>query len=76
MTEIFNAYAEYYDLLYSNKDYSSEAQYIDSLIKKTSSKANSILELGCGTGAHAEYLARMGYTVHGVDVSPAMISKA
>lgn len=73
---VFNAYANYYDLLYKDKDYIAESEYIDSLIKKNSVKANNILELGCGTGAHAEHLARMGYTVHGVDMSKEMLARA
>ena len=57
----FKAYSKYYDLLYTGKDYSAEATYIDTLIKRHAHAAQHILELGCGTGAHAEYLARMGY---------------
>lgn len=35
-----------------------------------------MLELGCGTGAHAGHLARAGYTVHGVDFSASMLTRA
>lgn len=73
---IFDAYAEYYDLLYTDKDYSAEATYIDALIKCYAPAAKHILELGCGTGAHAEYLARMGYHVRGIDMSEGMIERA
>lgn len=30
---VFNEYAHYYDLLYKDKDYAGEVNYIDSLIK-------------------------------------------
>lgn len=73
---IFDAYSEYYDLLYTGKNYSGEATYIDTLIKRYTSAAKHILELGCGTGAHAEYLARMGYHVRGIDISEGMIERA
>lgn len=73
---IFDAYSEYYDLLYTDKNYSVEATYIDTLIKRYASAAKHILELGCGTGAHAEYLARMGYHVRGIDISEGMIERA
>ena len=35
-----------------------------------------LLDLGCGTGLDAEYLARQGYRVVAVDWSPAMIERA
>ena len=35
---VFNEYAHYYDLLYKDKDYVGEAEYIDSLIKKYNGK--------------------------------------
>jgi SAM-dependent methyltransferase len=73
---VFNAYASYYDLLYRDKDYAAEAEYVVSHIRKYMPQAKRILELGCGTGAHAEHLARMGYTVHGVDISKEMLARA
>lgn len=76
MNQVFDTYARYYDLLYRDKDYAAEAGYAASLIQKQSPNAKRILELGCGTGAHAEHLAHMGYTVHGVDLSEAMLFRA
>ncbi len=73
MNQVFDNYARYYDLLYQDKDYVAEAEYVVSLIKRNAPQADHILELGCGTGAHAEYLARMGYTIHGVDISKEML---
>jgi len=76
MSQVFDAYARYYDLLYRDKDYAGESEYIAAHIRKQAPQAKRILELGCGTGAHAEHLARMGYTVHGVDMSKAMLARA
>jgi len=76
MSQVFDAYALYYDLLYRDKDYAGEAEYVASHIHKQLPQAKRILELGCGTGTHAEHLARMGYTVHGVDMSEAMLARA
>ena len=76
MNQVFDTYARYYDLLYRDKDYAAEAEYITSHIHRHAPQAKSILELGCGTGAHAEHLARMGYSVHGVDMSAEMIARA
>lgn len=72
----FKAYSKYYDLIYTGKDYSAEATYIDTLIKRHAPATKHILELGCGTGAHAEYLAHMGYHVRGIDMSEDMIERA
>ena len=76
MSRVFDAYARYYDQLYRDKDYAAEAEYIASHIRKQAPNAKRILELGCGTGAHAEHLARMGYTAHGVDLGEAMFARA
>ena len=35
-----------------------------------------ILDLGCGTGKHADFFAQKGYCVHGVDISKEMIALA
>jgi SAM-dependent methyltransferase len=76
MSQVFDVYARYYDLLYRDKDYAAEAEYVASHIRNQTPNAKRILELGCGTGAHAEHLARMGYTIHGVDLSEAMLARA
>lgn len=76
MTRVFDAYAAYYDLLYKDKDYVGEAQFVRDLLRKHGAVTGNILELGCGTGKHAEHLARRGYRVHGVDMSPAMVKAA
>jgi len=76
MSQVFDSYARYYDLLYCDKDYAGEADYVANYIRMQAPQGKRILELGCGTGAHAEHLACMGYTVHGVDMSEAMLARA
>jgi SAM-dependent methyltransferase len=76
MNRVFDAYARYYDLLYKDKDYPGEAAFVSSHLRKQSASCTRILELGCGTGAHAEHLARAGHRVHGLDISAAMIAGA
>ena len=73
---LFDIYARYYDLLYRDKDYAAEAEYVASNIRRESPQATRILELGCGTGAHAEQLARLGFFVHGIDLSETMLASA
>lgn len=73
---VFAGYSRYYDLLYRDKDYNAEALYISQLIKTHAPEATSIMEIGCGTGAHAAELAAMGYSVDGVDMSAGMLEAA
>ncbi len=72
----FGRYAQYYDLIYADKDYIREIDYIVSLVKKYRPDTKSVLDLGCGTGRHATILASNGYTVHGIDYSADMIAEA
>jgi SAM-dependent methyltransferase len=76
MTEVFDAYAAYYDLLYRDKDYPAEARYVQSLLRRHGVSDGAILELGCGTGKHAEQLGRLGFSIHGLDSSPSMVERA
>lgn len=74
---IFNKYSAFYDLLYSEKPYSKEVDYINELIKKYSiRKVSTILDVGCGTGIHASYLLKKGFNVTGIDFSSEMIKIA
>ena len=74
---VFNDYAKYYDLLYADKNYQQEADYVHSLIQRFSaSSEKNILEIGCGTGTHASFMSRLGYHITGVDMSSEMIDRA
>ena len=72
---VFKEYAQYYDLLYQDKDYESEARFISKLISIYSPDSKNILELGSGTGRHAELLAQSGLCVHGVERSAEMLAQ-
>ncbi|MEA5447905.1 class I SAM-dependent methyltransferase [Leptolyngbya sp. CCNP1308] len=72
---VFNAYAQYYDLLYQDKDYKQEADFIQQLLQTHAPTAQRLLELGSGTGRHAEYLAERGYQVTGVERSEEMLAR-
>jgi SAM-dependent methyltransferase len=67
----FIDYAAYYDLVNQGKDYAAECRYVLDLAEVDG--ALNILELGCGTGGHAEQFARLGHSVFGVDLSAEMI---
>ena len=76
MSEVFNAYAGYYDLLYGDKDYAAEASFVDGLIRRYKKNARAVLDLGCGTGRHDACFDRLGYMVSGIDSSKAMLREA
>lgn len=79
MTTPFREYAQYYDLLYQDKDYSGEARFVGRLLRRCLSKPaeqTEILDLACGTGRHAQELAGMGYRVEGSDLSADMVTVA
>ena len=74
---IFSKYADYYNLFYAEKDYKAEADYIDSLIKQYSEiSVNHILNIGCGTGNHDQFLVDYGYQIDAFDMSEKMIKTA
>lgn len=70
-------YAKYYDILYSDKDYASECDFLESVFRKYGdNKISSILDFACGTGGHTILLARRGYDVAAMDSSPHMLKLA
>jgi len=73
---VFAGYSRYYDLLYRDKDYVSEAKYVAGLIRLHSPQATSVLEIGCGTGAHAAVMSELGFNIVGVDMSEGMLEAA
>ena len=76
MKQFGNIYSQYYDLLYSDKNYSGEVDYIIKLIKENSNEAKTLLDMGSGTGKHAELFCNNGYIVHGIDLSEDMLKIA
>lgn len=68
-TEIFEKFAKYYDLIYSDKLYQKECEFINSVISKEIQSCKKILDLGCGTGNHSIILSSKGYEITGVDIS-------
>ena len=72
----FRKYSAFYDLLYQDKDYAAEAEYVACSIRSVVPAARTILELGSGTGRHGRLLADMGFEVHGIDRSADMVSIA
>src|SRR5262249_33258238 len=72
----FQKYSAYYDLLYRDKDYAAEAEYVARTIRSTRPAARDILEFGSGTGRHGRLLAALGFNVRGIERSAEMVAKA
>lgn len=71
------SYAFFYDLLCSHKNYEKEAKALYKMFKASNAeKSAKVLDLGCGTGRHARFLASWGIKVMGIDSSQAMIDEA
>ena len=76
MYGVFDKYSSYYELLYKDKDYQGESDYIIELLKKNGISSGNLLEFGSGTGMHARILTNFGYYVHGVELSREMVIRA
>ena len=68
---MFNTEAKIYDKFYTKKDYEGEVVELVSLLK-----GKSVVDVGCGTGRHAEELQKKGYDVFGVEPSAEMAAFA
>ena len=74
--KVFQDYADYYDLLYQDKDYDAEVKYVDKLIRKFCPNGNKIIEFGSGTGIHGNKLSQYNYDIEGVELSHDMVKYA
>ncbi len=67
----------YYHMLYSNRDEKEAAAFIDKLLAYLQpAKDAEMLDVACGKGRHAKYLADKGYFVTGIDLSTESINAA
>ena len=66
-----------YHTLYKHRDFNEASQFIDKIIDHLAPPPNAtILDLACGKGRHAYYMAQKGYNVTGIDLSLQSIKKA
>ena len=72
----FQHYSKYYDLLYKDKNYKEESQYVIKKMKQFAPKAAQIVELGSGSGSHAHYFCEAGFKVTGIEKSQEMLAVA
>ncbi len=74
--EIYRGFAKYYDIVYGSRNIASDVDVLEDIFRTFGKEISSVLDIGCGTGAHAIELGRRGYRVTGVDISPSMIDIA
>ena len=75
---MFTRTAAFYDTIYAarGKDYAAEADAVAATIRAASPGAATLLDVGCGTGAHLARFAQLGFEVAGIDADPKMVSLA
>lgn len=73
--ESYTDFAYIYDKLI-DQDYEKWADYIEEIFKINGKKPGLVLDLGCGTGSITNILAKRGYDMIGVDLSPDMLNVA
>src|SRR5258708_16300871 len=73
---MFSKSQQYYDAIYSGKDYAQEAVYVKRIIAvHKRSQGNALLDVACGTGGHVPYL-RDDFAYEGLDLDPEMLALA
>jgi SAM-dependent methyltransferase len=72
---MFTETAQYYDAVYSFKDYGREAARLSAIVRRARPRARRLLDVACGTGRHIEHL-RGRFDVEGVDISTALVREA
>ena len=77
MAKTFKNYAKAFDIIYKEKNYQAECEFLTKIFDKYSSKpVRTVLDVACGTGNHIIPLAKMGFQVSAQDISAEMIKIA
>ena len=72
----YGVFSEFYDALTANVSYDPVTHVLSSLLTRYGKSRGLLLDLACGTGSVSVRLAKKGYEVIGVDLSPEMLSEA
>jgi len=75
---VFTQTALFYDKIYAarGKNYAREAAALASLVRARTPAAATLLDVGCGTGAHLEAFAALGFACRGIDLDLKMVAIA
>ena len=76
MTDSYTILARSYDRLTADVDYEKWADSVERHFRRLKRPVRSVAELACGTGSLACLLAKRGYSVTAVDLSPDMLTVA
>jgi len=69
--------SKYYHILYKNRNDTEAKLFIDNIINHLSiNKDSKVIDVACGKGRHAIYLNKIGFYVHGIDLSKESIEIA
>ncbi len=71
----FRTFAKYYDLLYKDKNYAKETDFLEACFQEYL-RPKKILEIGCGTGNYTRIFYERGYEITGIDASEQMLNIA
>lgn len=72
---MFTESAEFYDAIYSFRDYPAQAKKLTELVEARLPEAKTMLDVACGPHEHALHL-KTRFELDGVDLNPVFIEKA
>lgn len=73
---MFSETAQYYDKIYSDKDYQGEVDRLVAILEENlGSSSERLLDVACGTGSHIEHLKER-FDVEGLDISQDLLEIA
>lgn len=77
MKNVYSALAPFYDRLNGAADHEKYAEMIAGILEEHGiTRGMSVIDAGCGTGQITVRLAKRGYDMIGVDISPEMLAEA
>ena len=73
---MYTAFASVYDRLMTDVDYPAWADFYEAMLNRYAIGRGKVCECACGTGNLTILLAKKGYQMTGVDISPDMLFQA
>ncbi|MBC7105134.1 MAG: class I SAM-dependent methyltransferase [Firmicutes bacterium] len=73
---VYRGLAAVYDRLTAGVDFEAWADYTEEVLRRVGWRPRRVVDLACGTGSTTLPMARRGYAVAGVDLSPYMLAVA